>query len=390
MRMAHFCAITLAPVHGLESRGEMWGEAPEGDTQGDTAASMRFSVGLQPSLRRLDEACSAGNCGGMARGGADDIIAIGPPHIVFPAVEEFGREVRERCLLHWERTKSEVFSWQGVVPAGTPEGLRLAGEEVDEVFEPGFLMYGVPIGTDKYCTSQLMGISKRIARDGQETARLLAGERQSLWTALRCSVSHRFDYWLQMSYPTVVEPVAKWLDIQLWSILETATGLSIPQGASNEPWSCVLPVPVVGREGLSFQEWMVRQPVRLGGFGFRSLEDTAGPAFLGALEQSIPSFTGEAGICPQVSAVVGGEECFGSNASEKSRWRVLLGSGCREGDELKRLWKAMQEEQMQAATWLSIEVKENLGEEVEGAGGDSCNGSTRGKVTEERDTTRGN
>ena len=83
----------------------MWGEAPEGDTQGDPPAGMRFCVGLQPSLRHLDEACGAGGCGGMARGGADDITAIGPPHIVFPAVEAFAREVKERCLLEWERTK---------------------------------------------------------------------------------------------------------------------------------------------------------------------------------------------------------------------------------------------------------------------------------------------
>ena len=34
------------------------------------------------------------------------------------------------------------------------------------------------------------------------TMELLAGERQSLWSALRCSITHRFDYWLQMSYPT--------------------------------------------------------------------------------------------------------------------------------------------------------------------------------------------
>ena len=38
-------------------------------------------------------------------------------NIVFGAVEAFGREVRERCLLHWERTKTEVFTWAGVLPA---------------------------------------------------------------------------------------------------------------------------------------------------------------------------------------------------------------------------------------------------------------------------------
>ena len=67
---------------------------------------------------------------------------------MFPAIEEFGREVEERCLLHWERTKSEVFTWDGVLAPETPVGLALAGEEVNGVFENGFILYGVPVGSD--------------------------------------------------------------------------------------------------------------------------------------------------------------------------------------------------------------------------------------------------
>ena len=148
--LAHFCTVTLAPCNGLESGGRLWGEAQEGDTQGDSAAaSMRFCVALHASLLILQEACSPS--GGMVKAGADDINVIGPPHIIFPAVEAFGREVRERCLLYWERTKTEVFNWEGDLPDGTPAGLTLAGQEVDGVFEHGFIMYGVPIGSDAYC-----------------------------------------------------------------------------------------------------------------------------------------------------------------------------------------------------------------------------------------------
>ena len=304
--LAHFCAVTLAPVNGLETGGTLWGEAAEGDTQGDSAASMRFCVALHPSLLLLDAGCRAGDCGGMARAGADDITAIGPPEVVFKAVEEFGREVRERCLLHWERTKTEVFTWEGGLPVGTPHGLTLAGEQVDGTFEPGFLMYGVPVGSDAYCKDQLMKIAQGIVSDGQKTAELLSGERQSLWSALRCSISQRFDYWMQMSYPSVIKPVAEWLDDQLWKILECATGLSIPTGATNDTWSCLLAMPVEGRTNRSFQQWVVRLPVRLGGFGLRSLCDTIGPAFIGALEQAVPFFCGNNGICPQLANSLGG------------------------------------------------------------------------------------
>ena len=175
--LAHFCAVTLAPVNGLETGGRLWGEAAEGDTQGDSAASMRFCVALHPSLLLLDAGCRAGDCGGMARAGADDITAIGPPEVVFKAVEEFGREVRERCILHWERTKTEVFTWEGGLPVGTPHGLTLAGDQVDGTFEHGFLMYGVRMGSDAYCKDQLMKIAQGIVSDGQKAAELLSGER---------------------------------------------------------------------------------------------------------------------------------------------------------------------------------------------------------------------
>ena len=90
--LAYFCAVTNAPVTGLESGGDLCGEAEEGDTQGDPAASMRFCVGLQSSLVTLGAACSQG--GGMARAGADDVIAIGPADVVLPAVHEFAGRYR--------------------------------------------------------------------------------------------------------------------------------------------------------------------------------------------------------------------------------------------------------------------------------------------------------
>ena len=78
---------------------------------------------------------------------------------------------------------------------------HLAGEEGDGNFEHGFLLYGVPVGSDTYCSHKLMEIARRIQEDGQKTAALLSSDRQALWSALRCSIAQRFDYWLQLSYP---------------------------------------------------------------------------------------------------------------------------------------------------------------------------------------------
>ena len=98
---------------------------------------------------------------------------------------------------------------------------------------------------------------------------------------------------------------------------------------------------------------------------------------------SRPSFCGKNGICPQLADILGGEDCFGEDAPEEGRWRVMLSSGSREGEELKRVWTKMKFEEVQSATWLGIEVQENLSATVESVGGSSCDGSTRGKVSEE-------
>ena len=96
-------------------------------------------------------------------------------------------------------------------------------------------------------------------------------------------------------------------------MLEAAVGAHIPRGEEGRGWEVTLPVP--GREGLSFQHWVVRQPIKMGGMGFRSLEETSLVAFLGTLEQTVPSFSGPEGGCPQLAEILGGEECFGEEVA---------------------------------------------------------------------------
>ena len=49
---------------------------------------------------------------------------------------------------------------------------------------------------------------------------------------------------------------------------------------------------MTGRGGKSFGSWLVRLPVRLGGWGLRSLEETSLAAFVGAVEQAVPGRAG--------------------------------------------------------------------------------------------------
>ena len=67
----------------------------------------------------------------MVRFGIDDGYAVGPMDVVLDAVQRFAEEVRERCLLQLEWSKTEIFCWDGLLPAGCPAGVTLAGEELD-------------------------------------------------------------------------------------------------------------------------------------------------------------------------------------------------------------------------------------------------------------------
>ena len=116
------------------------------------------------------------------------------------------------------------------------------------------------------------------------------------------------------------------------------------------------------------------------GWGLRSLEETCGLAYLGALETAIPFMAARDKICPHMAPVWGGEDCWGEGASSDSRWRIVLESGCQEGDELRRVWSRLVIQGREAADWLGEELKEVFNTRVEGLGGPSVIGQTRGII----------
>ena len=171
------------------------------------------------------------------------------------------------------------------------------------------------------------------------------------------------------------------LDTALWRILQSACGFAIPRGAEEGGLELRIPA-IPALDHRSYQETVVRLPARLYGWGLRSLEDSCGPAYLATLETAIPYMAGVGKICPQLAELWGGEECWGEDAEEESRWRQVLASGCSVGVELRRSWNRIQLEARQSATWLGEEVPGVLDTPIEGVGEGSIDGSTRGKVTQ--------
>ena len=379
--LAWHAATTLAPHTGLEAGGKKWGESGEGFTQGDPESAVWFCIALHKFVRKLDAALARG--GGLARFGMDDGFPVGPPQLVFPALEEFEREVREHCGLELQRHKCQVFSWQPVLPPNSIPGMPLAGTDVNGTFEPGMLVYGVPVGTDAYVKSMMNIKVEEIAMGAVRACEVLGEERQALWTTLRLSTQQKLDYWLMLVHPSLMQAAASRMDDILWEMLVKVVGGPLPRQEEGLGYEHCLGIPVQNLTGSSFQTWVAQMPIRLGGLGLRSQSDSAHIAYIGALEQSLPYFGGERGVCQPLAHMVGGEE-----DGMENRWRPLILSGCRTGLELARAWDSLQLEARESCQYLGREVPEQLSCSKEGIGDGAMDGSTRAKVVKEREELR--
>ena len=147
---------------------------------------------------------------------------------VFQALNDFSREVHRSCGLVLQVTKSEVYSPSSVMPSEAPDGFVKAGAMVDEEFQPGFLCYGVPIGTDKYVTAMLDLKMKELEDEVEKMYNVLESSRQSMWAMLRSSISQRLDYWLTLVYPSQTKKAAARMDNLILNVIQKLLGCPIP------------------------------------------------------------------------------------------------------------------------------------------------------------------
>ena len=76
-------------------------------------------------------------------------------------------------------------------------------------FAPCLLMYGFPVGSDLFVTKMLDNKVKEIEANTEKAIDLRRHENQALWTVLRSSVQHQFDYWPMLVHPSLTEAAAK-------------------------------------------------------------------------------------------------------------------------------------------------------------------------------------
>ena len=73
-----------------------------------------FCVGLHRDVRELKTELATE--GGTSLFGNDDGYLLGPPDIVFTALENFSRRIQQNCSLSLQREKTEVFALGDLLP----------------------------------------------------------------------------------------------------------------------------------------------------------------------------------------------------------------------------------------------------------------------------------
>ena len=316
--------------------------------------------------------------------GNDDGFAVGPPAIVFQAVQRFADRVFRTCNLRLQVSKTKVYLESGEKPVEAPEDMPRAGRMVDGQWLPGFMCYGVAIGTSQYVKHILKEKVEKLGQDTDKAMDLLEEDRHAAWVLLSTSLSQQLDYLLTLQYPSDMMEAATAMDNKLWGALEKLDGQArIPQGDENMGVECVLDLGgEASLQGRSYQRLVAAQPVKLGGLGRREMKETIFPAFLGGVEQALPYMVGsdgQQGRCPTLRDVVGKVE-------GPQRWRQFLSAGSRTSQEFSTCWNTLVEEANQISNYLGQDLAGALADPLVGAGGESRNGSTRKLVVEERES----
>ena len=378
--LAQHTAVFIAPPTVLVSGGKIWGTpAGDGGIQGGPEAGAQFNIAIHSDLRTLDAEMRA--VGGWAIAGQDDVFVHGPTPVIFHATDHFAHNIKVRCNLDLQRNKTQALSLDDH-PPDIPDDIKCAGQVINGKFEPGFDVYGCPVGTDTYVNWWLNHKVDQLQCVKSTICNVLESDRQALWNILNLSFSKKFDYLAALCYPSTFSEAGTRFDGLVWDFLQKATGLTLPMTCEDRGYECALQLAVESLTGRSIQHHIARLSVSRGGLGIRSVTETAGPAFLGGLELALPSFTGDTGTMTVLESVIGRPGLGGAN-----RWSDFLRHGSRTSQELLHTWTYLRNDANQRMDFLGESLEGVMSTNVDSVGGESVDGSTRSRIIQFQEKT---
>ena len=196
------------------------GDSSEGTQQGFAVSSGGFSITIHPELSALDAELAP--FGGAARAITDDAYAVGPPEVVFPALERFAQRLHDATGLEVQQSKYDCWSPEYDLercPWRARVGAAVGGEVVDDAAHPrygervaGVMIGGVPVGEDTYVQEVMRRKADEIVSYIDTTVSSLRDRPHSAWSALFYCCASRLDHWLRHLPPYLVRPAALRVD----------------------------------------------------------------------------------------------------------------------------------------------------------------------------------
>jgi hypothetical protein len=101
--------------------------------------------------------------------------------------------------------------------------MKRAGVQIGDDWHPGYLCYGISVGTREYCQHMLREKVHKVKVEVDRVKHVLGEEdSQAMWCILKCSLAQKLDWHLSLSYPTDIHVPAMEMDTILRTCCSTA------------------------------------------------------------------------------------------------------------------------------------------------------------------------
>ena len=316
------------PIDGALEKADFASE--ERAQQGDGLASAGFCVTIHPEVCQLD--AELGPHGGAARFDMDDGYAMGPPHVVFPAVMRFAQSLLPLGL-ELQVTRCECSCPNGGLEnhPDRPAHIPLGGMEAsDGIFGFGVPVGGVPVGDSVYIIAYM-------DKEAQATMSTINNVNdkpcdlhlQSLYSVTLHSLAPKILYHVQHVFPEDGRQANAKVDAAIRQAVAPYVGDTVVEDD-------------IARARLLL-------PARMYRGGIKSLEDVAPAAFISALGRAVPEFLDrrredfsvQPGFLPMLAPVLS----HGSfDEGYPAPFQGLLATGTLTAAALQRHWAELQQE----------------------------------------------